>query len=214
MFGNEAGLQLLHRHTLLLGHLGEEAADSFGAGRPGQHGVDRDAGAGEGFRQAAGHCQQCGLGGAVMDHLHRNLQGRFTGQEQHPAPATLGHARCVMPRQAHRAHDVDLEKQLPVFIGQLEKALGLEDAEVVDQDVGLRHFGKQPGGAFGTAQVRGKPRDASAGQLQANVLQGLIDPFLATAIDHHVGTRLGQAYGNRQTDTGGGATDNRALAMQ
>ena len=53
----------------------------------------------------------------------------------------LDHARQVVARQAHAAHHVDLEEALPVLVRDLHERLRLEDADVVDQDVG---FGTAP----------------------------------------------------------------------
>jgi len=42
-----------------------------------------------------------------------------------------------MPRQADPAHHVDVEEALPIRVGDFIERLGLEDADIVDQDVGV-----------------------------------------------------------------------------
>ena len=53
---------------------------------------------------------------------------------------TLEHGLEVVPGHPHTAQDVDLEQALPGFVGLVEEAHGLVDAEVVDDDVHLRNW--------------------------------------------------------------------------
>jgi hypothetical protein len=75
---------------------------------------------------------------AVVNHLERGLDGGFAGDKDDTPPIVRQHARQIMARQAHVAHDVDIEEPLPLGIIDLRERLGAEDAEVLDQDIHLR----------------------------------------------------------------------------
>ena len=70
------------------------------------------------------------------------------------APAAPGHARRIVAREAHTAHDVDLEEALPLGVVDLESRAAPIDAEVVHQDVEVRHLVEHRLGAGGSGAVR------------------------------------------------------------
>jgi hypothetical protein len=73
-----------------------------------------------------------------MIWLTRDVERRLAGDEQHPAPARLGHARRVVAREAHPAQNIHLEQAEPFRIRDLESRLALVDAEIIDKNVHLR----------------------------------------------------------------------------
>src|SRR5690606_14074347 len=113
------------------------------AGRPWRHGMDGHACTGQYFGHSSGQALQRGRADAVMHHLGGDVQCRLTGDELDTAPTLVAHALGVVASQAHAAHDVDLEVLLPQLVIDIEELPGAIDAEVVDQDVGLRLGGDQ-----------------------------------------------------------------------
>ena len=83
-----------------------------------------------------------------VNHLGGSSNAGFTRQEEDASPTALDHFRCVVPRHADGAHHVDLEEPLPIVIRDFEERLRLEDAEVVDEDVGIGDFSNECAGAF------------------------------------------------------------------
>ena len=67
----------------------DEIVDALGRGRSGEHGVDGDGRARGGFGEAAGDGELGGLGHAVVDHFHGDLESRFTGDEDDASPVLL-----------------------------------------------------------------------------------------------------------------------------
>ncbi len=59
----------------------------------------------------------------------------------------------IVPAQAHAAEHVDLEEAKPIGIRNLLEGFGLEDAEIVDQDLDVRVFGDDLVHAFAGSQV-------------------------------------------------------------
>ena len=88
-----------------------------------------------------------------MDHLTGDLDCRFARDEDDPAPIPLLHSGKIVARQANPAHDVGLEEAQPVGVGNLLEWFGLEDPQVVDQDVHVRDLPDQPGRSIGRGQI-------------------------------------------------------------
>ena len=120
--------------------------------------VTRGAGRGLGETARQGHLH--GLGDAVVDHLDRDVHRRLRRDEDDPAPACGLHARQVMARQPHAAHEVDLDHPLPFGVGDLLERARLEDAQIVDQDVEVGKALRSP--ARPPRRCRGRPRAAPA----------------------------------------------------
>src|SRR3569833_2512569 len=84
----------LHRRDIDAARCGElldERAHARRRGRPGQHAVDRDAGALQRLRQPARDCELRGLGDAVMNHLRGYLPPGLTRYEHDASPAAGAH---------------------------------------------------------------------------------------------------------------------------
>ena len=113
-------------------------ARAFGQRRARRDAVHRDAGAGAGLREAAHDGQLRGLRHAVVQPSRPagRIPTRWRRRSRGPSCAFMpGSSARARP---HAAHHVDLEQALPFFVGgDLLEGLGLEDAEVVDEDVGL-----------------------------------------------------------------------------
>jgi hypothetical protein len=73
------------------------------------------------------------------------------------------HARQVMTRQAHAAHEVDLDHPLPLIVRDLLERVRLEDAEIVDQDRDLGEAGQRQLRAPNGAEVGGQRLEVAAG---------------------------------------------------
>ncbi len=173
---------------MALDHLIDETGHPFGGGGPRQHTVDGDASAGEGLGQAARDRQLCGLGHAVVNGFGWNLQRRFAGDEDDPAPVARSHAADIVSGQTNATHHIGLKKAQPILIADLLEGLGLENAEVVDQQVDLGQLLDQSLTTLGTAEVGGNAADAGRWELGAQLRQCSIDPRLRPAIEGHLRT--------------------------
>ena len=110
-----------------------------------------------------------------MHHLLRNEDAGFAGDEHDAAPVlAVQHPLQIMPGQAHAAHDVDLEHFGPVVILDIEKALGLVDAEIVDEDVDVGELRHQCGAARRGAEIERR-------RMHLGRRRGLLDLAMASA---------------------------------
>ena len=128
-----------------------------------------------------------------------------------PQPCRL-HARQVMARQAHPAHEVDLDHPLPLVVADLLERARLEDAEIVDQDRDLGEALAAP--APRPERCRGRRPAAPAAPRVGRGDGGhrLGHARLGAAVDDHPGALGGQRLGDGEADAGGGAGDERQLA--
>ena len=74
------------------------------------------------------------------------------------------HARHVGARQPHAGHHIDLVEAGPVLIGNVEEALGLEDAGIVDQDIDIRQPLDQGFASRGRRDIGSEAGDPAAGR--------------------------------------------------
>ena len=88
-----------------------------------------------------------------------------------------------MTGQPHPAHDVDLEEPQPVVVGDLLERLGLEDAEVVDQDVNVGDLADEIGHALGSGQVGGDSSDLARHRRTFDLLDGFFDTLRRSTVD-------------------------------
>ncbi|PYK71280.1 MAG: hypothetical protein DME44_08490, partial [Verrucomicrobia bacterium] len=85
---------------------------------------------GQSSRKRHLHC----LGDSVVDHLHRNVDGRLAGNKNDATPVCRFHARQIVAREAHSAHKVCLDNLAPIIIGDLLERLRLVYAHVIDKN--------------------------------------------------------------------------------
>src|SRR6266487_2326929 len=64
------------------------------------------------------------------------------------------------------------------------------------------------------ARSAAMPSTDAPASVSTRLPDGFLDGALAPAVDHHRGTGLGEAFGDREPDSGGRAADHRAMAMQ
>ena len=75
-------------------------------------------------------------------------------------PPILGqHRREIVAGQAHAAHHIDVEKPVPVVVGDFGEGLGFEYAEIVDQDVGVAGAAQEIVDSGPAAEIAGDPFD-------------------------------------------------------
>ena len=91
----------------------------------------------------------------------------FAGNEDDAAPVFLEHAGQIFSREPHAAEHVDLEEAQPLRVGNFQERLGIEDAEIVDQHIGVRRLlqkrldagrGAEIGGDAAQVRVRERAR--------------------------------------------------------
>jgi hypothetical protein len=192
----------------------DEVLDAAGVGRSRDDRVHRHARAGRLLGEAAAHREQGGLGHAVVDHLGGDDDRRVAGDVLHAPPAAFGHAGQDEASEAHGRQDVHVEVAAPLLVADLQGVGGLEDAEVVDEDV---HLTQRVHGLPCTlvgGHVGGDGHQVGAGDLALHPVHGLPDPPGRAAVDAHPGARPGQAGGDRGADALRGAGDQGGAALQ
>ena len=117
-----------------------------------------------------------------------------------------------MAGEAHAAHHVDLEEPLPFRVLDLQKRLGIEDAEIIHENVGLRHPHREILNALGDSQVGGNAEDHGSRRFRFELADRIRDPAFVAAVDNDVGAGLGETFGDGVADAGGGAADDGLLA--
>ncbi len=89
------------------------------------------------------------------------------------------------------------------------EALGLEDAEVVDEDLDLGHDGRDMGAALARAQVGGDAGDVGIAGLFSHLIDGVVYALRQSAVDNHCRPLAGQALCDCESDAGGRSADER-----
>jgi hypothetical protein len=175
--------------------------------------VDRDAGAGERFGEAARNRQLSRLGDPVVDHLGGNLNAAFARNEDDPAPVGAPHRRQAETGEADTAQHVGGKEPHPVDVGDLGKWRGLEDAEIVDQDFDVGILPHQRLGGIGSGEIAGEPQHVAAGG-RADGRHGSVHGGLGAAIDDHPGAFGGEPDGDGVTDSRRAAGDQRQPVLE
>ena len=119
-----------------------------------------------------------------------------------------------MTRQADAAHHVGFEEAMPIRVCDLLERSGLEDAEIVDENIGAACAAQKLRHALGRCEIRRNTLDRCPCRCFNELPDGFLDGALAPAVDHDRGTGLCEAFGNRESDSGGRAADHRPMAMQ
>jgi len=149
-----------------------------------------------------------------VDHVGRNVQCRFRGNEHNAAPLPLDHPLGIGTGQAHAGHYVHIEKALPDLVRCVEEVLRAVDANVVDQDVHLRQLRNQLRAPVGIADIG---YHASYRCSRTGLLDGCdrsVYRRLASAVDDDVCTSLGKALGDGEANTHRGTGDKGSLGAQ
>jgi hypothetical protein len=131
----------------------DKRADTFRSGGAWQHAIDRHPRAGGELRQAAGDGELRRLRHAVVDHLRRNAERRFAGDEHDAAAAAGQHFREIIAAQSDAAHDVDVQDPAPLRVAYVSKELGFVDPEIVDQNVGISRLADEVIDACRAAEI-------------------------------------------------------------
>lgn len=119
-------------------------------------------------------------------------------------PATRLHALCVVARQAHPAHHIDLEEGLPVRIINVEEGLDAVDTHFVHQDVGIRLGIEQRLATGGRAQVGDHATGLRARPGGSQLRQCRVDTFLLTTVDDDGRAGICQPLGDGEADAASG----------
>ena len=149
-----------------------------------------------------------------MDHFARHVEPGFARHEDDPSPAALGHAGRVAAREANAAHHIDLEEAQPVGVGDLEERLALIDAEVVDQNVDLRHAREHRLGAGGRCAVRGDAVGLRVGHRFAQARRARRRRRLRAAGDRDTRALGSQAAGDGKADARGRSDDQGVAILE
>ena len=117
-----------------------------------------------------------------------------------------------MTRQAHPAHEVDLDHLLPLVVPDLLERARLEDAEIVDQDRDVGEAVDRQLGTLGRAEIRGERLQLCCRMSFGDGGHRISHAGLGPAVDDHPRTLGGQCLGDGEADARGGAGDERQLA--
>jgi hypothetical protein len=205
--GRAGILQRLSSHHRILEHL----CHSLRKRRPGQHGIDRHAGAGDVLGKPACDAKSRRLGEAAVDHVGGNVQRRLRGDEDDAAPSSVDHRRQIGARQAHAGHDIRLEKTEPFAVGNLEKVLFSVDSEVVDEHIANRVRRDENVAAACILEVRDKAGHLGALADRAEGLDSPVDALSGATVDDDARARSRESLGCREADSGGRSGDDGGL---
>ena len=120
-----------------------------------------------------------------------------------------------MPRQPHAAQHVDAKEALPIFVGNIKERLGLEDAEIVDQNVGFRHLLNQSCRAFCGAKIGCHASELRPLGISALMCcHRLLTRCSVRPLQHYMRPGFGQPFGDGKADSRGRSGNNRGLFPQ
>ncbi len=117
-----------------------------------------------------------------------------------------------MARQAHAGDHIDLVEARPLAVRRLKEIHVVEDAQVVDQDVGARFSGEQCRGTLRRTQICHPPAQVSRRDRLANACQGGIDLARFTPDHHHGCAGRCQRLADAQANACGTAADDGYFA--
>lgn len=109
-----------------------------------------------------------------------------------------------MAGEAHSAEDVDFKETQPVGIRNFEKRFDLEDAEVVDEDIGFGDLAEECFDASCGAKVGGDAANVCGLVGFANFFESGIDTTFGAAVEDDTGAFLSEGEGDCESDSSGG----------
>ena len=155
-----------------------------------------------------------GLGHSVVDHLDWDVEPRLAGDEDDTTPSALHHFRQVVARQADAAHDIRVEEPIPIVVGDRLERLGLEDAEIVHENIGIPGALQKMRHGLVIGKIGGdRIYPGTRHKLRESLLRGL-EAASAAAIDDHRRTRGRKPGRNREADSGRRSRDNGSLVAE
>jgi len=91
-----------------------------------------------------------------MNHIGGRINCALAADENDAAPICPPHCRQAKAGKAHSAQHVDIEKSLPIGIGNLFERLGLEDSKIVNENLDVRMVLHQLLGCGSGAEIAGE----------------------------------------------------------
>ena len=107
-----------------------------------------------------------------------------------------------MARQADAAHHIGVEKSLPVAVDDGVERLGLEDSEIVHQNVGLARALNEGGDTLQIGEIGGDTFDFRLRQALEEALGRGVHGVLASAVDDDRRAGRGKPVGDRKPNAG------------
>ena len=203
------------RHHALARGLGPESFPDVSVGGAGQQSDNADAARTEFFAESIGEAEGGVLGSIVGGRSGEDASGG-DGQIVHDGGAGFHDRKCGL-RDQERAVDVGCEHIFPNREWKfLDGQAGLGDAGVVDGDIELwklaTNGAEEIVDRVGVADIAGVVEDTNfvTEQFPADSGQG----FLVTTGDDQIGGFGGEGAGDRESDTAGGAGDERGATAE
>ena len=106
-------------------------------------------------------------------------------------------------REAHPTHHVGFEEAQPIGIGNLEKRLRFEDANIVHEDIDIPQLAKQAVNTWTTAKIGGNTTHSHPHGPTRNAFDRVNDFLIGPTIDHDLSPLASQAKGDGKADTRG-----------
>jgi hypothetical protein len=143
-----------------------------------------------------------------VNHLGWNLHAAFAGNEDDAAPVGTSHGRQAKTGEPNPTQHVGREEAHPVGIGDVGEGPGLENPEIVDQDLDIGILPHQGRCGIGRAEIAGESQHVAA-RRRSDRRHRRVNGGLGTAIDDDPSAFAGESSGNRVTNSGRAAGDQR-----
>src|SRR5262249_51236812 len=156
-------------------------------------------------------------GGAGRDLPVRRLNPIVADQIDHATAALLDHDRQHVAQAAHIAHELELQRLLPVGLGQVLDHAAARRARVVDHDVDSTErlvplLDEVPG--IGVLGEVGRDGNDLALGLGSDLGRGLLERLLAACADGDIHAFFRERESNAFADPFAAAGDQRRLAIE
>ena len=186
----------------------------FGSRVTRKHGVHRDRGAHRQIGERAREPEHGCLRDAVVRGLAGQIEPGFARDEDHAPPVAREHPAHVLACQSHAAHDVHVPHVLPAGIGDVEKRLRFERANIVHQDVDIRMNAGDDLDSLRRRQVAGGCAELRARIVLRDARDRLIHALLRAAVHDHRRSFSRERARDREANAERGAAHERRFPTE
>lgn len=133
------------------------------------------------------------------------------GDIDHPAPATVDHARQQRRHQRDGGQHIGIERTDEIIAPPIRPETGGRTTGIGDQNIDRTRRIEHAGAIIGIGDIRGDRRDADAVTI-ADLLGGLVQRLGTACVENQIDTRLGQGFGATTPQTLRRCAHKRALS--